>query len=292
MPLKKVLIIFGPTASGKSDKALRISSKLDSIIINADSLQVYKQLKIITSRPTKSDEKKIDHKLYGIMDGKDNCSVASWLTLVKKEIENCWLTNKLPIVVGGTGMYLKALTEGIAEIPTIPNNIKLETEKLKNIHGLDYLYDCLLKSNKKTKINKNDKQRIVRNYSILEFTGRTIEEWQKINKQIFSDVNFEIYVNSKEREVLYKLGERRFEKMVEQGAVDEVKNLLDLRINKENTIMKAIGVREISRYLKNEIKREECFELAKKNTRNYIKRQLTWIRGNNISSNIDLKKYM
>ena len=142
MPLKKVLIIFGPTASGKSDKALRVSSKLDSIIINADSLQVYKQLKIITSRPTKSDEKKIDHKLYGIMDGKDNCSVASWLTLVKKEIENCWLINKLPIVVGGTGMYLKALTEGIAEIPTIPNNIKLETEKLKNIHGLDYLYDC------------------------------------------------------------------------------------------------------------------------------------------------------
>ena len=292
MPQKKVLILFGPTASGKSNLALKVSSNVDATIINADSLQIYKNLRILTSRPTVEDEKKVAHKLYGVMDGVDNCSVAYWLELVKKEIQKCWDRNKLPIVVGGTGMYLKALMEGISEIPSIPNSIKLETEEILKKNNLDYLYNEIFKVNQQTRINKQDRQRIVRAFNVLKSTGKTIEEWQKTNKRIFEEVNFERYLPQREREDLYKISEKRFDEMLREGAIEEVKELLEHDFNSKNSIMKAIGVREIQRYLKNEISKEECIDLSKKNTRNYIKRQLTWIRGNNISSNIDIKKYI
>ena len=292
MPQKKVLILFGPTASGKSNLALKVSSNVDATIINADSLQIYKNLRILTSRPTVEDEKKVAHKLYGVMDGVDNCSVAYWLELVKKEIQKCWDRNKLPIVVGGTGMYLKALMEGISEIPSIPNSIKLETEEILKKNNLDYLYNEIFKVNQQTRINKQDRQRIVRAFNVLKSTGKTIEEWQKTNKRIFEEVNFERYLPQREREDLYKISEKRFDEMLREGAIEEVKELLEHDFNSKNSIMKAIGVREIQRYLKNEINKEECIDLSKKNTRNYIKRQLTWIRGNNISSNIDIKKYI
>ena len=292
MPQKKVLILFGPTASGKSNLALKVSSNVDATIINADSLQIYKNLRILTSRPTVEDEKKVAHKLYGVMDGVDNCSVAYWLELVKKEIQKCWDRNKLPIVVGGTGMYLKALMEGISEIPSIPNSIKLETEEILKKNNLDYLYNEIFKVNQETRINKQDRQRIVRAFNVLKSTGKTIEEWQKTNKRIFEEVNFERYLPQREREDLYKISEKRFDEMLRHGAIQEVKKLLEHDFNSKNSIMKAIGVREIQRYLKNEISKEECIDLSKKNTRNYIKRQLTWIRGNNISSNIDIKKYI
>ena len=292
MPQKKVLILFGPTASGKSNLALKVSSNVDATIINADSLQIYKNLRILTSRPTVEDEKKVAHKLYGVMDGVDNCSVAYWLELVKKEIQKCWDRNKLPILVGGTGMYLKALMEGISEIPSIPNSIRLETEEILKKNNLDYLYNEIFKVNQQTRINKQDRQRIVRAFNVLKSTGKTIEEWQKTNKRIFEEVNFERYLPQREREDLYKISEKRFDEMLRQGAIQEVKKLLEHDFNSKNSIMKAIGVREIQRYLKNEISKEECIDLSKKNTRNYIKRQLTWIRGNNISSNIDIKKYI
>ena len=292
MPQKKVLILFGPTASGKSNLALKVSSNVDATIINADSLQIYKNLRILTSRPTVEDEKKVAHKLYGVMDGVDNCSVAYWLELVKKEIQKCWDRNKLPIVVGGTGMYLKALMEGISEIPSIPNSIRLETEEILKKNNLDYLYNEIFKVNQQTRINKQDRQRIVRAFNVLKSTGKTIEEWQKTNKRIFEEVHFERYLPQREREDLYKISEKRFDEMLRQGAIQEVKKLLEHDFNSKNSIMKAIGVREIQRYLKNEISKEECIDLSKKNTRNYIKRQLTWIRGNNISSNIDIKKYI
>ena len=292
MPQKKVLILFGPTASGKSNLALKVSSNVDATIINADSLQIYKNLRILTSRPTVEDEKKVAHKLYGVMDGVDNCSVAYWLELVKKEIQKCWDRNKLPIVVGGTGMYMKALMEGISEIPSIPNSIKLETEEILKKNNLDYLYNEIFKVNQQTRINKQDRQRIVRAFNVLKSTGKTIEEWQKTNKRIFEEVNFERYLPQREREDLYKISEKRFDEMLRQGAIQEVKKLLEHDFNSKNSIMKAIGVREIQRYLKNEISKEECIDLSKKTTRNYIKRQLTWIRGNNISSNIDIKKYI
>ena len=292
MAKKKALILFGPTASGKSSIALRVSANVKSTIINADSMQVYKNLRILTSRPTEEDEKKIAHKLYGIIDGVESFSVASWLELVKKEIQKSWNQNTLPILVGGTGMYLKSLMEGISEIPSISDSIKLETEETLENNGLEYLYKTLIKSNKHTVINKQDKQRIIRAFNVLKSTGKSIEEWQKENKKILEDVDFEIYLPPIERENLYKASEERFDEMLEKGAVEEVRKLLEQNLGVNCSIMKAIGVREIQGYLNNKTSKEECVNLSKKNTRNYIKRQLTWIRGNNISSNIDIKKYI
>ena len=292
MAQKKVLILFGPTASGKSNIALKISANVKATIINADSMQVYKNLRILTSRPSEEDEKKVEHKLYGIMDGAQNCSVASWLELAKEEIHISWNQNTLPILVGGTGMYLKSLIEGISEIPSIPDSIKLETEETLKNNGLEYLYKILVESNKHTVINKKDKQRIIRAFNVLKFTGKSIEEWQKVNKKILEGVDFEIYLPPIERENLYKTSEERFDEMFEKGAVEEVRGLLEQNLGVHCSVMKAIGVREIQGYLNNEISEEECVNLSKKNTRNYIKRQLTWIRGNNISSNTDIKKYI
>ena len=292
MAQKKVLILFGPTASGKSNIALKISANVKATIINADSMQVYKNLRILTSRPSEEDEKKFSHKLYGIMDGAENCSVASWLELAKEEIQTSWNQNTLPILVGGTGMYLKSLMEGISEIPSIPDSIKLETEEVLKNKGLEYLYKRLVESNKQTVINKQDKQRIIRAFNVLKSTGKSIEEWQKVNKKILEDVDFEIYLPPIERENLYKTSEERFDQMLEKGAVEEVRGLLEQNIDVNCSVMKAIGVREIQGYLNNEISEETCANLSKKNTRNYIKRQLTWIRSNNISSNIDIKKYI
>ena len=292
MAQKKVLILFGPTASGKSNIALKISANVKATIINADSMQVYKNLRILTSRPSEEDEKKFSHRLYGIMDGAENCSVASWLELAKEEIQTSWNQNTLPILVGGTGMYLKSLMEGISEIPSIPDSIKLETEEVLKNKGLEYLYKRLVESNKQTVINKQDKQRIIRAFNVLKSTGKSIEEWQKVNKKILEDVDFEIYLPPIERENLYKTSEERFDEMLEKGAVEEVQGLLEQNIDVNCSVMKAIGVREIQGYLNNEISEEACINLTKKNTRNYIKRQLTWIRSNNISSNIDIKKYI
>jgi len=292
MAQKKVLVLFGPTASGKSNIAIKISKHVKSTIINTDSIQLYKDLRILTSRPSKEDEAKTSHKLYGIIDGAKNCSVASWLELAKTEIQTSWNQNTLPILVGGTGMYLKSLMEGISEIPLIPDSVKLETEEILKNNGLEYLYKTIVKSNKYTLIKKQDKQRIIRAFNVLKSTGKSIEEWQKVNKKILDDIDFDIYLPPIERENLYKASEERFDEMFKKGAVEEVRLLLDQNLDVNCSIMKAIGVREIMGYLSNEMSEMECINLSKKNTRNYIKRQLTWIRGNNISSNIDIKKYM
>jgi len=292
MAEKKVLILFGPTACGKSATAIKISKNIQSNIINADSIQVYKDLRILTSRPSEIDEKRAAHKLYGIIDGKNNCTVAKWLELATKEIKNCWSQEKLPILVGGTGMYLKSLMEGISDIPEVPKSIKLETEEDFKKNGVEYLYNQLVELNQETKVTKQDTQRVMRALNVIKSTGKSIEEWQMENKKVFKEDNFEVFVPEFNRNELYKRSEYRFDEMLANGAVQEVRNLLNKNLDSNQSIMKAIGVREIKRYLDKEISKKDCINLSKKNTRNYIKRQLTWIRGNNISSNIDIKKYI
>ena len=292
MAQKKVLILFGPTACGKSSTAMKIAKNIQSNIINADSIQVYKDLRILTSRPSEIDEKKVAHKLYGIIDGKNNCSVATWLELVTKEITTCWSQDKLPILVGGTGMYLKSLMEGISDIPEVPKSIKLETEEDFKKNGVEYLYNQLVELNQETKVTKQDTQRVMRALNVIKSTGKSIEEWQMENKKVLKEVNFELFIPQFNRNELYKRSEYRFDLMLANGAVQEVRSLLDQNLDSNQSIMKAIGVREIKGYLDNEISKQDCINLSKKNTRNYIKRQITWIRGNNISSNIDIKKYI
>ena len=166
------------------------------------------------------------------------------------------------------------------------------TEEELEKYGVEYLYNQLIELNQETKVTKQDTQRVMRALNVIKSTGKSIEEWQTENKKLLKEVNFEVFIPQFNRNELYKRSEHRFDAMLANGAVQEVRNLLDQNLDSKQSIMKAIGVREIKRYLDNEISKQDCINLSKKNTRNYIKRQITWIRGNNISSNIDIKKYI
>ena len=292
MTKQTALVIFGPTASGKSSDAIKVANKHDCTIINADSLQIYKDLRILTSRPSIQDERKNIHKLYGILSGGENCSVSKWLDLAKKEIKVSLKKNKLPIIVGGTGMYIKGLIDGISPIPDIPDHIRNETQDLIKKNGYQHLYNVLLKKNKNLKIKPNDKQRIQRAYNVFQGTGKSIEDWHQDNKKVMNDISFKVVIKDIDRDSLYKKCEKRFDDMISNGGIDEVSRLLDMKYDKELTIMKAIGVREIAQFLKNEISLDHAILQSKQKTRNYIKRQLTWIKGNNITQNDDFKKYI
>ena len=292
MQEKEVFVIFGPTASGKSDLAKKISINLESPIINFDSLQVYKQLRILSSRPSYKDEKLIDHRLYGIIDGNENCTLAKWLRLAKIEIEDCWKEKKIPILVGGTGLYLKGLMQGISYIPDISDRQIKNTDARFVKNGANYLYKVLLEHNKNTKVKETDTQRLKRSYSLLAETGQSLEEWQVKPQKIFENVNYKIILLNEDRSTIYKKAKIRFNSMIDNGAIEEVENLRKEEIDSNRSIMKAIGVREISKYLDNKCSLDDCKEETVKKTRNYIKRQQTWIKSNNISSNIDYKKYI
>ncbi len=292
MSQRDILIIFGPTASGKSYIANKAASKTNAAIINSDSLQIYKDLHILTDRPSEQIISRYDHRLYGILSGNNNCTAALWLDKAIEEINLCFKENILPIIVGGTGLYIKVLIEGISHIPFIKREIKEEVDSLLNRKGITFLYNEIKKKYNETKINFNDKQRIVRSYSLLKQTNKVLEEWQVENHNLLNDVNFKILNTDNDRSILYQRAEKRTEKMFNEGVIDEVNNLLEKNYDPDSSLMKAIGVREIRDYLENLIDLDTCKNRMKKSTRNYIKRQQTWIKGNNITSNIEIKKYI
>lgn len=292
MSQRDILIIFGPTASGKSYIANKAASKTNAAIINSDSLQIYKDLHILTDRPSEQIISRYDHRLYGILSGNNNCTAALWLDKAIEEINLCFKENILPIIVGGTGLYIKVLIEGISHIPFIKREIKEEVDSLLNRKGITFLYNEIKKKYNETKINFNDKQRIVRSYSLLKQTNKVLEEWQVENHNLLNDVNFKILNTDNDRSILYQRAEKRTEKMFNEGVIDEVNNLLEKNYDPDSSLMKAIGVREIRDYLENLIDLDTCKNRIKKSTRNYIKRQQTWIKGNNITSNIEIKKYI
>ena len=290
MTERKVILIFGPTASGKSETALKIASKINSVIINADSLQVYKDLKILTSRPTTNDEELIPHRLYGHIKGDLQYTVANWLNDVSIEIESIFFKNLVPIIVGGTGLYFKSLLNGLASIPDIKKEIKDSTDDLVNKFGLEYLQRELVKKSPTSKIKNNDPNRIIRAYNILTQTGKTIEEWQSNTKPNMDNISYQKLLINPDRNMLYKNAEDRFDIMINNGGIEEVKELNLRKYDLNNSVMKAIGVREISDFIDGKASLEDSISLAKQKSRNYIKRQQTWINSNNITWNDSYEK--
>ena len=292
MTNREAILIFGPTSSGKSETAKQIANKIKSVIINADSLQVYKELRILTSRPSIDDEKLFLHRMYGHVSGNVQYTVADWLKEISTEINRTFEQNLTPVIVGGTGLYFKSLIEGLAVIPDIEvDRIKLTQEELKN-NGMSYLFNEILKYNPKSLINKNDSNRIIRAYNVLKQTGKSIEEWQSHTSSPILDISYRKLLVNPARELLYKNAEDRFDQMLKHGAIDEVENLKSQNYAVDTTIMKAIGVREISEYIEGSLAKNEAISLAKQKTRNYIKRQQTWINSNNITWNDSFKKLM
>ena len=286
MDLKsKIILIYGPTASGKSDFAIKLAKKIKGEIINADSMQVYKDLKILTARPLKKNYQKINHHLYGFQNGKRSFSTGDWLKLAIKKIYEIKNKKKVPILVGGTGLYFKALVEGLVEIPNVPKVFRNKVRKLQKEIGQQKFYEKLLKIDPSIidKIRSTDVQRSIRAYEVKSFTKKSIAEWYDDTRSDFNKKDFhKLMIDFPRQDLIQRINARTIE-MFKNGVILEVKSFLKLRIPKDRSISKAIGVSDISEYLKKKTVKESVIENISIKTRQYAKRQMTWARGHMIS---------
>ena len=278
----KIILISGPTASGKSHFAIKLAKKIQGEIINADSMQVYKQLKVLSARPNPKNYQKIKHHLYGFHDVKKNFSTGDWLKLSIKQIKDIKKRKKVPILVGGTGLYFKSLTDGLVKIPNIPIQFRNKIRKLHKDLGQKKFYQKLLKldPNYKKNINPTDAQRSIRAYEVKLFTKKSLHEWFESTKSDFMDEEFyKIYIDYPRQDLIKKIANRTDE-MLKSGAIPEVKRFIKLNVKKDKSVNKAIGIGEIKEFLRNKKKLSEISEKISIKTRQYAKRQSTWARGN------------
>ena len=282
MDLKsKIILISGPTASGKSKFALKIAKKLNGEIINADSMQVYKELNILTARPSKIDLKKIEHYLYGFRSVKKEFSSGEWLKLAKKNIKKIRDKNKIPVLVGGTGLYFKALTDGLVKIPKIPIPIRNKIRRMQNNLGQKKFYLKLLKIDPsvKNRIDPTDAQRSIRAYEVISISKKSIFEWYKKTKPSFKKEQFiKIYLNYPKDKLINKIS-KRVDQMMKDGAIKEVKDFLKLNLKSDSNIFKVIGIREIKDFIDKKTSMHDLKLNIVIKTRQYAKRQRTWSRG-------------
>ena len=282
MDLKsKIILISGPTASGKSKAALKIAKKLNGEIINADSMQVYKELNILTARPSKTDLNKINHHLYGFRSVKKEFSSGEWLKLAKKNIKKIRDKNKIPVLVGGTGLYFKALTDGLVKIPKIPIPIRNKIRRMQNKLGQKKFYLKLLKIDPtvKNRIDPTDVQRSIRAYEVISISKKSIFEWYKKTKPSFKKDQFlKIYIDYPKDELINKIS-KRVDQMMKDGAIKEVKDFLKLNLKSDSNIFKVIGIREIKEFIDKKTSMHDLKLNIVIKTRQYAKRQRTWSRG-------------
>ena len=278
----KIILISGPTASGKSIFAINLAKKIKGEIINADSMQVYKELKILSARPDPKNYQKIKHHLYGFHDVKNNFSTGDWLKLATKKIKEIKKRKKIPIFVGGTGLYFKAILEGLVKIPNIPIRFRNKIRQLHKNLGQKIFYKKLLELDPKSKnkVNSTDTQRSIRAYEVKKFTNKSIHDWYQNTIPVYEDKDFfKIYMNFPRVQLISKINSRT-EKMIKMGAIREVEKFLKLKVKKDKSVNKAIGISEIKEFLNDEKKLNEIKEKISIKTRQYAKRQSTWARGN------------
>jgi len=278
---KKVILLAGPTASGKSKLAIKLAQHFNGEIINGDSMQIYKEISILTSKPNPQDTQIIKHHLYGFNSVKKNFSTGHWLKMVVKKIEEQWENGRMPIVVGGTGLYFKALTDGLVQIPDIPNRGRMQIRKLHKKIGQKKFFTQLIKMDPLTKrfVLPSDTQRSMRAYEVKKFTNKSLFEFTKETKSNFNNNVFKKLFINISRDLLNKKIDTRVEKMFNDGAIDEVKKFYKMKIDKELSPNKIIGIKEIKDYLRGKITLIKAKELIKQKTRQYAKRQFTWARG-------------
>ena len=278
---KKIILLAGPTASGKSKLAIHLAKKLNGEIINADSMQIYKEFSILSSRPNKLEIKKAKHHLFGVVSVKKYFSAGDWLKETKKKINLCFKKKKTPIIVGGTGLYFNTITKGISKIPDI--DLKTRTQVRNQFKKLGYkkFYEKLLEIDPKAKgkILPTDSQRTQRAYEVKLKTKKSLFDWIANTKSDFLNYNLKkIFLDIPRQELLQKIS-KRTEMMFKENCVSEVKKFNSLKLNKSLSANKLIGVQEINQYLKDTISLDECKELINIKTRQYAKRQNTWARG-------------
>ena len=283
--INTVYVIAGPTATGKSDLSISLAKRISGAVINSDSMQVYENLEILTARPTLSEMKNINHHLYGFVDGRERYNVERWCNDATEIIKKTSAKNLTPILVGGTGLYINTLINGLVDLPSIPESIKIESEKILQEFGKDFLINQIKNVDPESlnEINHNDTVRLRRIWEVFESTGKKFSEWKlNKNKKFITDYKFKILLFLPDREKNYQVVNSRFIKMMKSGAVEEVKKLLELNLNDSLPVMRAHGVPEIKKYLANESTLEECINKGQQVTRNYVKRQHTWWNSSNL----------
>jgi tRNA dimethylallyltransferase len=281
-----IIIVAGPTASGKSALALSIAEKnakqnINSVIINADSQQMYRELRVLTARPTEEEEARFPHRLYGAMGAAEPCSVGQWLVFAKMEIDWALSQGVQPIVVGGTGLYIKALMQGIADMPMIAPEVRAQAMADYDAMGKDAFIARLREIDPTffERLKVYDRQRLIRAYEVWLGSGKSLSWWhQRGAIPPYSSETFTVHTVSMPRDELYARCDARVLAMVEQGAVEEVQSLIALNLSETLPVMKSVGVPEFSAYINGKICLDQAISKCQQVTRNYAKRQMTWIR--------------
>ena len=279
---KKIILISGPTASGKSQLSVLLAKKINGEIINADSMQIYKEISILSSRPKIVDLKRVKHHLYGFQSVSSKFSVGQWLKKVKKCAANIIKKGKVPILVGGTGLYFKAVTSGLSRIPKISNKKRKAVKKIYDKIGYKKFYKKLISSDPlcKNKILASDTQRVLRAFEVKRFTKKSIYEWAKNTKSDFTEYDVrKIYLNIPREKLLIKINDRTKKILADQKCLKEVKNFLNLNIIKSLPANKIIGIAEIKSFFEGGQTYKQLIENVNIKTRQYAKRQSTWSRG-------------
>ena len=261
---------------------MSLAQRAGGVIINADSQQLYRNLRILTARPSEADEAATPHKLYGILNAHEPCSAGAWLRLARMEIDWARAQGRQPVVTGGTGLYLKALMQGIADIPDIPAEVRAQAESDYDSMGKDAFAQRLRHVDPRffERLKVQDRQRLIRAYAVWLGSGKALSWWQGQTPQAcYRPEEFEIYRVDIPRDTLYARCDARVHAMLAQGALEEVGALMALNLPGNLPVMKSVGVRELGAYLRGETSREEAIAATQQATRNYAKRQLTWLRG-------------
>jgi len=280
-PIGKAVLIAGPTASGKSALALELALSAGGAIINADSMQVYRDLRIITARPTPADEALVPHHLYGHVDAAVNFSAGAWVSDAAKALEAAQAEGRLPIFVGGTGLYFKALTAGLSVVPPIPAEVREDVRARLERNGVEALHAELAVRDPRAaeRLNLRDRTRIARALEVIEATGRSLLDWhQEGQPPLLPKDSFRAVFLAPERDELYARIDARFDAMLGAGALDEVERLAARHLDPLLPAMKAHGVPALIRHLRGELSLEDAAAIGRADTRHYAKRQFTWFR--------------
>ena len=268
---------MGPTGSGKSAMALAIAASRPTVIINADAMQMVNALRVLTARPTLAEETEAEHALYGVLHPTESTSVARWLELVEPIISNAFAEGKLPLLVGGTGMYIKALMEGLARIPPVPEDIRQKYRNMLQVelHPALATYDSVMAET----LKPGDTQRLIRALEVFEATGKSLAVWQQqTTTPLFPTATYHPFFMDVDRDETYRRINHRFDIMFDNGALDEVRDIMQQNLDPALPILRAHGVPELSAYLNGTMLLDDALDKSKQNTRNYAKRQLTWLR--------------
>jgi tRNA dimethylallyltransferase len=279
-PRRPVVVIGGPTASGKSGLALELARRFDGDIVNADAIQVYRELSILTARPGPAELAAVPHHLYGVLPATDRCSAGRWLGIALTAVASIHDSGRLPIVVGGSGLYLRALIRGLAAVPPVPEAIRQEIGTRMAALGPAAMHAALRERDPETaaRLAPADRQRIGRAWEVLEASGRPLSEWQRDAAAAAPDFDFRTFIVDPPREALRAACDARFRAMLDAGALGEVRAVMALGLTADRPALKALGLRELARHLDGETDLETAIAAGQGATRRYAKRQSTWFR--------------